>query len=81
MRGVQLSKYGYNPGDEYCFKEALSKDHTNRERIVFQEIANMGLQHRVKGTILKNVICGDSCNLLYSKDSIIDNRFVLAVLK
>ena len=80
VRGVQLSKYGYNPGDEYCFKEALSKDHTNRERIVFQEIANMGLQHRVKGTILKNVICGDSCNLLYSKDSIIDNRFVLAVL-
>ena len=34
----------------------------------------------MKGTILKNVICGDSCNLLYSKDSIIDNRFVLAVL-
>ena len=80
VRGVQLSKYGYNPGNEYCHKEALSKDHTSRERIVFQEIANMGLQHRVKGTILKNVICGDSCNLLFSKDSKIDNRFVLAVL-
>lgn len=80
VRGVQLSKYGYNPGDEYCFKAALSKDHTNRERIVFQEIANMGLQHRVKGTILKNVICGDSCNLLFTRDSKYDNRFILAVL-
>ena len=80
VRGVQLSKYGYNPGDEYCFKAALSKDHTNRERIVFQEIANMGLQHRVKGTILKNVICGDSCNLLFTRDSQYDNRFILAVL-
>lgn len=80
VRGVQLSKYGYNPGDEYCFKAALSRDHTNRERIVFQEVANMGLEHRVKGTILRNIICGDSCNILFSKNPDFDNRFVLAVL-
>ena len=80
VRGVQLGKYSYSPGNEFCYKEALSKNHTGKERIVFQEIANMGLQYRVKGTILKNVICGDSCNLLFSKDSQYDNKFILAVL-
>ena len=80
VRGVQLARYSYTPGDEFCYKTALTKDHTNKERIVFQEVANMGLQHRIKGTILKNVICGDSCNLLFSKVNQYDNRFVLAVL-
>ena len=80
IRGVQLGKYSYSPGNEFCYKAALSKDHTGRERIVFQEIANMGLLHRVKGTILRNVICGDSCNLMFSKNSQYDNKFVLAIL-
>lgn len=80
IRGVQLGKYSYSPGNEFCYKAALSKDHTGKERIVFQEIANMGLLHRVKGTILRNVICGDSCNLLFSKNSQYDNKFVLAIL-
>jgi len=80
IRGIQISKYGYEAGNEYCSKEALSKDHTQKERIVFQEVANMGLAHRTKGTILKDVICGDSCNLIFSKMTEIDNRFILAVL-
>ena len=80
IRGIQISKYGYNAGNEYCSKEALSKDHTHKERIVFQEVANMGLAQRTKGTILKDVICGDSCNLIFSKIAEIDNRFILAVL-
>lgn len=80
VRGIQISKYGYNPGNEYCYIAALSKNHTHKERIVFQEVANMGLQHRVKGTILLNVICGHSCNLLFSKNSQYNNKFVLAIL-
>ena len=80
IRGIQLGKYSYSPGNEFCYKAALSKNHTAKERIVFQEIANMGLQQRVKGTILRNVICGDSCNLMFSKYSQYDNKFVLAIL-
>ena len=81
IRGVQLSKYAYITGDEYCSKDALSKNHTEMERIVFQEVANMGLRHRTKGTILKNVICGDSCNIIFSKDNKkYDNRYILALL-
>lgn len=41
----------------------------------------MGLQHRTKGTILKNVICGDSCNIIFSKDNKkYNNRYILALL-
>lgn len=80
VRGVQISKYTYNEGAEYCYKEALSRDHTKMERIVFQEVANMGLAHRVKGTILQNVILGDSTNYIYSKVKDIDNYYVLALL-
>ena len=81
IRGIQISRYGYAPGDEYCSKDALSKNNTEMERIVFQEVANMGLQHRTKGTLLKNVICGHSCNVIFSKDnSKYDNRFILALL-
>ena len=80
VRGIQITQYLYVPGDEYCFIEALSKNHSNKERIVFQEVSNMGLSQRIKGTILKNVICGDTCNLLFSNDNRFDNRTILAVL-
>ncbi len=80
IRGIQIAQYLYIPGDEYCYINALSKNHSNKERIVFQEVSNMGLVQRLKGTILKNVICGDTCNLLFSKDNRFDNRTILSVL-
>ena len=80
VRGIQLSQYGYEAGEEYCLKDALNKDETMKERIVLQEVANMGQEQRIKATILQNVICGDSCNLLYSKNEKISNYVVLAVL-
>jgi len=80
IRGIQITQYLYMPGDEYCYINALSKNHSNKERIVFQEVSNMGLIQRIKGTILKNVICGDTCNLLFSKDNRFDNRTILSVL-
>lgn len=80
VRGIQLSQYGYVPGKEYCLKTALSKDETRQKRIVLQEVANMGLKQRIKATILSNVICGDSCNLVYSVDSAISNEVILAIL-
>ena len=80
VRGIQITKYCYSAEAEYCSLNALSKNHTNNERIIFQEVANMGLQYRVKGTILKNVICGDSCNIIYSKNYTIENRFILGIL-
>ena len=81
VRGIQIIKYSYTAGNEFCLLTALSKNHTKKKRIVFQEVANMGLQQRVKGTILQDVICGDSCNIIFSKDERInDNNFVLGVL-
>ncbi len=80
VRGVQITKYCYEPGMEYCSKKALFKDHTKNERIIFQEVANMGLAYRIKGTILQNVICGDSCNIIFSKDNAITNKFILGIL-
>lgn len=80
IRGVQISKYFWSPGSEYCSLTALSKNHTGKERIVFQEVANMGLEQRTKGIILKNVIAGDSCNVLFSKNENFPNKYILAVL-
>lgn len=80
IRGVQLSRFGYNPGNEYCSAYALTKKHTNMERVIIQEVANMGLAHRVKGTILKNVICGDTCNILFPKDNRINIYYLLGIV-
>ena len=80
VRGIQITKYAYNPGNEFCYKDALSRDHTSMERIVFQEVANMGLAHRVKGTLLKDVILGDSTNYIYSIDEDVDNYYLLALI-
>lgn len=80
IRGVQISQYGYTKGEEYCYKAALTKDESGFARIVMQEVANMGLAQRIKATILKDVICGDSCNLIYSIDETISNYIVLAIL-
>ncbi len=80
VRGVQISKYGYQPGEEYCYLDALNKNQTSNDRIVFQEISNMGLANRVKGTILSNVICGDTCNLLFTKTPKYSNELVLGIL-
>ena len=80
VRGIQISRYGYNPGNEFCKLSALNKDQTANNRIVFQEVSNMGLATRVKGTILKNVICGDTCNLLFSKKSNYSNELILGIL-
>ncbi len=80
VRGIQLTKYACQQGSEYCLLKAVSRNHYEIERIVFQEVSNMGLAHRIKGTILKNVICGHSTNYIFSKHKEIDNRFILAVL-
>lgn len=80
IRGIQISKYKYIAGNEYCLLGALSKNETACNRIVFQEVSNMGLAYRVKGTILKNVICGDTCNLLLSKNPNYSNELILGVL-
>ena len=40
----------------------------------------MGLAQRIKGTIIRNVICGDTCNLLYSKQKRYSNELILGVL-
>lgn len=81
VRGNQISKYNYEKGSEYCSMNAISRNHTKIQRIVFQEVSNMGLEYRIKATILKDVICGHSTNYLFSKDiNKIDNRYVLGVL-
>lgn len=80
VRGIHIAKYCYEPGNEYCLMAALSRNHVKKNRIVFQEVANMGLSHRVKGTLINNVICGHSCNILFSKDNRFDNRTILSVL-
>ena len=80
VRGVQISKYFWSQGSEYCSLTALSKNHTDKERIVFQEVSNMGLEQRTKGTVLKNVIAGHSCNVLFSKNENFPNKYILAVL-
>lgn len=67
IRGIQISPYSFSGTEQWCMKAALSKDVTAKERIVFQEVANAGLLRRVKGTILKGVILGDSCNYILPK--------------
>lgn len=69
-RGIQISAYTYYGSNEWCDKDALSKDNTARKRIIFQEVANMGLTRRIKATIASNIILGDSLNYLIPKRDI-----------
>ena len=80
VRGIQISKYIYTPGNEFCYKVAAGRNHMFKERVVFQEVANMGLAHRVKGTVLSNVLLGHSTNYIYSKKNEYSNYYVLALL-
>lgn len=80
IRGIQISPYLFRGTDQWCLKSALIKDYTSVERIVFQEVANAGLARRVKATILKNVILGDSCNFVIPKSKEISLYAALAVI-
>lgn len=70
IRGIQLAPYQYYGSEEWCLKSALSRDVTANERIVFQEVANASLTRRVKATILKDVIVGNSANYLLPKEDL-----------
>ena len=80
IRGIQISSYVFFGSSEWCEKIAESRGHTAMARVVFQEVANAGLVHRVKGTILKDVILGDSVNYVYPSVSDVTNELILAVL-
>jgi hypothetical protein len=80
IRGVQIGKYTFSGNTEYCYKIALSRNDTALRRIVFQEVANMGLEYRIKATILQNVICGDSTNYVYSVKSDLSNECLLGII-
>lgn len=80
IRGVQIYPYANEISHEWCLTTALSTNLTNYERIVFQEIANMGLERRVKGTILKDAIVGDSCNFLIPKSKNLSIKASLALI-
>lgn len=69
IRGVQLNNYSFYGSEQWCEKQALSKNRTHLERIVFQEISNMGTSRRIKATILQNVILGDSVNFIIPNTS------------
>ncbi len=80
VRGSQISKYTYRPGNEFCKMQALSRNQTSLGRIVLQEVSNQGLKYRVNGTILKNVICGHTCNVLLSNNDKYSNELILGIL-
>lgn len=80
IRGIQIAPYVFSGSQQWCLKSALSKDLTAKERIVFQEVANAGLSRRIKATILKNVILGDSCNFLIPKSKNLNLYAALAVV-
>ena len=80
IRGVQIAKYSCTEIREYSTPAATNRNDYKRERIVFQAISNMSTKCRVKGTILKNVLCGHSCNYIYSICNELDNKFLLGVL-
>lgn len=82
VRGIQIAPYSWSGTSEYCSVNALSKErqHQNMERIVFQQVSNMGQKRRVKATMLKNVILGNSVNYIYSVNKNVSNYYILAIL-
>ena len=80
IRGIQVACYSFFGSDEWCHAEAETRGHTHMGRVVFQEVANAGLAHRVKGTIMNDVILGDSLNYVYPTVEGVSNRLILAVL-
>ena len=80
IRGNQIAPFVHYGSNEWCDKEALNKDVTKYERIIFQEVANAMQQRRVKAIILKDVIIGHSANYLLPKNTDISIKASLAIL-
>jgi Alw26I/Eco31I/Esp3I family type II restriction m6 adenine DNA methyltransferase len=64
---------------EYCPINVTNRNHHKLNRIVFQEVSNSGLQRRLKGVILSNVLCGHTTNYIFSKSEKIPLIFLLAL--
>lgn len=64
---------------EYCPINVSNRNHHKLYRIVFQEVSNSGLQRRLKGVILSNVLCGHTTNYIFSKSEKIPLKYLLAL--
>ena len=52
---------------EYCPRNVSKRSHHSIRRIVIQEVSNAGLLKRIKGCILKDVLCGHTTNYIIPK--------------
>ena len=57
-----------------------TRNHHLKERIVFQEVSNIGLKTRINGIILNNILCGHTTNYMYPKDKDVKLQYLLAIL-
>jgi len=81
IRGNQIGHYQTvaKPA-EFCPTKISTRSHHKVRRIVFQEVANAGLERRIKGTILENVLCGHTVNYMFSKREDISLEALLGLL-
>jgi REP element-mobilizing transposase RayT len=81
VRGNQIKRYCtvHFPA-EYCAIGVQSRDHYEKERVVFQEVCNAGAERRVSGTLMRDMLCGHTTNYLISKSPRVDNKFLLALI-
>jgi Alw26I/Eco31I/Esp3I family type II restriction m6 adenine DNA methyltransferase len=81
IRGNQIGFYQTTAKPaEFCPTKISARSHHKIRRIVFQEIANAGLDRRVKGTILENVLCGHTVNYMFPKHAEVSLEALLGLL-
>jgi len=81
IRGNQIGHYEtVAKPTEFCPANISARSHHKTRRIVFQEVANSGLNRRIKGTILENVLCGHTVNYVFSKHENIPLEALLGLL-
>jgi hypothetical protein len=81
IRGNQIEYYQIiNKPVEFCPIIISNRNHYKLKRIVFQEVANAGLERRIKATILENVLCGHTTNYCFPKNKDYSLEYILGLL-
>ena len=81
VRGNHISLYELSEKIiEFCPINISTRNDYSKQRIVIQEVSNSGLEKRVKGLILKDVLCGHTTNYLIPRKSTDPISFLLGLI-
>ncbi len=81
IRGNHIGRYFLKKDiEEFCTVTVSNRLHHLKQRIIFQEISNIGLKRRVNCIMSNEFLCGHTTNYLISKNKKISNLLLISIM-